>query len=288
VSALGQRLRDWNEERKLRYLGYGAQAWAWLTRRPDWETFTLAELAARRRSDTLFVIGSGPSIRELTPGQWAHVGRHDSFGVNFSFLLDFVPTYHVMEDGKRPWHRALTRQVLAPRRGKLAPSIWFISNRHTRRLIHPRYTPELFPEPARVCEFVMPPRLLLGRDRPFTAADFAESLRYRGTMSLVLHLGRALGYRRFVLLGVDLHTPRHFFEGLPEMRPYLENVSDDQLDDRRPFPLMEVKDGLFRPLDEFLYALNELDFRPHGRELLVGHPGSVLRPRLAGYGEWDA
>ena len=288
LGAVAARLGDWNREWRLRYLGYGAQAWIRLTRPArGWELLDLSEVARRRRSDTLFILGSGPSIRAVTPGQWAHVARHESFGINFSFLLDFVPTYHIMEDGKTAWHRQLTRQVLAPRRGKLAPSVWFISNRHTRRLIHPRYTPELFPEPARVCVFRMPPRLLLERDRAFTAADFERSLRYRATMSVVLHLAVQLGYRRIVLLGVDPQTPHHFFEDLPEMRAYVANVSRDQLDDRLPLPLMTPKVNLFRPLDEYLYGLHELYLRPRGMELSVGNPASVLRPRLPYFAEWD-
>jgi hypothetical protein len=288
VTALRQRFAEWNFERRLRYHGYAAQAWIRLARRRGaYEILPLDDVRRQRRSDTLFILGSGPSIRAVTPGQWAHVSRHDSFGINFSFLLDFVPTYHLMEDGKVPWHRDLLRTVLAPRRGKLAPTVWFISNRHTRRLIHPRYTPELFPEPARVCVFQMPPRLLLDRDRPFVAADFERAIRYRATMSLVLAIARDLGYVRIVLLGVDPQTPRHFFEPLPEMRPYLEHVSRDQLDDTQMLPLMRPKPGLHRRLDEYLYALNELHFRPRGVSLHVGHAESVLAPRLPYYEAWD-
>lgn len=288
LRAAQARLADWDRERRLRYLSYPGQAWVWLTRRPaGYELLSLAEVRERRRSDTLFILGSGPSIRATTPGQWAFVARHDSFGINFSFLLDFVPTYHLLEDGKVRWHRELTKRVLAPRRGKLSPTIWFLTNRHVRRLIHPRYTPALFPEPARVCAFQLPPRLLLDRDRPFTAADFERSVRYRATMSVVLHLALELGYSRMVLLGVDPQTPHHFFEGMAEMGEYVENVSRDQLDDRLPLPLMRPKAGLFRPLDEYLYALHELHLQPRGKALSVGDPGSVLHPRLPYFAEWD-
>jgi hypothetical protein len=288
--SLGERLRDWNAERKLRYLGYAGQLRVLLSgRRPPYEEITLDALRQRRRTDTLFILGSGPSIRAVTPGQWAYVGRHDSFGINFSFLLDFVPTYHLMEDGKVAWHRALTRQVLAPRRGKLAPSVWFISNRHTRRLIHPRYTPELFPEPARVCVFHIgkSDRVLLGGDRPFRAADFARTVRYRGTMSLALDLTLQLGYTRIVLLGIDFQTRRHFFEDMEEMRAYLEHVPAEARAADRPFVMTEPRPGMPRPLDEYLYALDELHCRPRGIELFVGNRACTLAPRLPYFTAWD-
>jgi len=288
LRALTANLADWNRERKLRYLPYWAQARSWITRRSgEYELLTLDEVKERKRSDTLFILGSGPSIREVRPSQWEYVGEHESFGINFSLLLDIVPTYHLMEDGKVAWHRELTKRVLAPRRQRLSSTTWFISNRHTRRLIHPRYTPELFSDPARVCVFQLPKRLLLERDRPFTTGDFEKSIRYRGTMSLALYLTMRLGYKRIVLLGVDLHTPRHFFEDMEEMRAYVENVSRDQLDDRLPFPVMIPKDGTFRPLDEYLYALNELHFSRKGIELYVGNWGNMLCPRIPYFSDWD-
>ena len=281
-------LADWNRERRLRYLPYWAQAWFWITRRSgEYELLSLDEVRERKRSDTLFILGSGPSIRRVRPSQWEYVSQHESFGINFSLLLDIVPTYQLMEDGKVAWHRELTKRVLAPRRRRLSPAIWFISNRHTRRLIHPRYTPELFPDPARVCVFQLPERLLLGRDRPFTAEDFEKSVRYRGTMSLVLYLGMQLGYKRLVLLGVDLHTPRHFFEDMEEMRAYVENVSRDQLDDRLPLAFMIPKAGMLRSLDEYLYALNELHFSRKGIELYVGNRDNMLCPRIPYFSDWD-
>jgi len=279
---------DWKHERRLRYLPYRAQAWAWITRRSgEYELLSLDEVRERKRSDTLFILGSGPSIRRVRAGQWEYVGQHESFGINFSLLLNIVPTYHLMEDGKVAWHRELTKRVLAPRRQRLSPTTWFISNRHTRRLIHPRYTPDLFPDPARVCVFQLPERLLLERDRPFTAEDFAKSIRYRGTMSLVLYLGMQLGYKRIVLLGVDLHTPRHFFEDMEEMREYMENVSRDQLDDRLPLAFMIPKAGMLRPLDEYLYALNELHCSRKGIELYVGNRDNMLCPRIPYFADWD-
>lgn len=288
LRALAARVTDWNRERRRRYLPYWAQAWVWITGGSAiYELLSLEEVREQKRSDTLFILGSGPSIRRVKPSQWEYVGQHGSFGINFSFLLDFVPTYHLMEDGKVPWHRQLTKRVLAPRRQRLSSTIWFISNRHTRRLIHPRYTPELFPAPARVCIFRLPERLLLGRDRPFTAEDLEKSIRYRATMSVVLHLAVQLGYKRVVLLGVDLHTPHHFFEEMEEMRPYVENVERDQLDDRLPLPLMRPKPGLFRPLDEYLYALNELYFSRRGMELYVGNRDNILCPRIPYFEEWD-
>ena len=42
------------------------------------------EIKRFKTSETIFVLGSGPSFNEITSKQWAEIGRHDSFGINFS------------------------------------------------------------------------------------------------------------------------------------------------------------------------------------------------------------
>lgn len=291
LRALHGRMRETLQERQWRYLPYSAQLAARLRSVNGlWEEVPIERLQDRRRSDRLFILGSGPSLARISPEQWTHVGWHDSFGINFSFLLDFVPTYHILEDGKERWLREHMERVLSPRRRALAPSIWFISNRHVRRLIHPRYAPRLFPEPARVCQFRQPRRIILEADRPFRTRDFERSVVYRGTLSVVLHLGLSLGYRQFVLLGVDLHTYSHFFDGMPEMKAYVErdraaNAIRLRQESFNAFPLMVPKAGQFRRFDEYLYAVRELYLRPRGMELFVGNADNMLRPRLPLY-EW--
>ncbi|MEK7269396.1 MAG: hypothetical protein AAB215_00480 [Planctomycetota bacterium] len=283
-------LQAMREAHGSRYLTYRQRlVAAWRNRGLDYEILTFEEVRRRRTSETLFLIGSGPSVLRVSDEQWKYVDRHDSFGINFSFLLEHILTYHIMEDPKPrdAWLRKLLVDVLAPRRERLRDTVWFISDRQPRRGIHPRYTPELFPLRPRVLIYRFPGRLLLDCDRPFRAEDFERSVRYRGTMSVALHFAISLGYRRIVLLGVDLHTPRHFFEGMEEMQAYVRNVSPDQLDDTRPFPVMIPRVGMFRPLDEYLYALNELHFSRKGIELYVGNRDNVLCPRIPYFSDWD-
>jgi hypothetical protein len=264
---------------------------AWRHRGRDWKVITPAEAARRRSSDTIFILGSGPSIAHMSDEQWKHVGRHDSFGINFSFLLDFVPTFHVMEDGKEAWLRRLMAEVLAPRRRRLRDTVWFTSTKQRARGIHPWFAPELFPEHPTVCLYPSPPVIRLEEDRPFRAADFARTAVYRGTMSVVLHLVQQLGYRRIVLLGVDLHTVVHFFHDFPEMRGYAEEA-DRRLRERlgvrtvSAFPSMIAVGNKYRRFDEYLYALHELHLRPRGIELAMGNGSSLVCPRIPAF-RWD-
>lgn len=279
-------------ERGRRYLTWPQRVRAaWRFRGGEWTVIAPGEAARRRASDTIFILGSGPSIARLTDQQWKQVGRHDSFGINFSFLLDFVPTFHVMEDGKDAWLRRLIADVLAPRRRRLRDTVWFLSTKQRARGIHPRTAPELFPEHPTVCVYPSPAVIRLEEDRPFRAADFARTAVYRGTMSVVLHLVQELGYRRIVLLGVDLHTVVHFFDDLPEMRGYAEESNRGLRERLRvknvsAFPSMIAVGNKYRRFDEYLYALDELHLRPRGIELAMGDGASLLCPRIPAF-RWD-
>jgi hypothetical protein len=280
-------------ERRRRYLTWPQRVRAaWRNRGGEWTVIGLEEAARRRSSDTLFILGSGPSIARVSDEQWKQVSRHDSFGINFSFLLDFVPTFHVVEDGKQPWLRRLVADVLAPRRRRLRDTVWFVSRKQPRRGIHPRTAPELFPEHPTVCVYASPPVIRLEEDRPFRAADFERTVVYRGTMSVALHLALRMGYRRLVLLGVDLHTVAHFFDDMPEMRDYTERHRRGLrerlgVSNLSAFPSMIAVGNKYRPFDEYLYALHELHLRPRGIELVMGDAGSVVCPRIPAFAWHD-
>lgn len=49
-----------------------------------------AELRARRRSDTVFVFGSGASLNTLSTEDWADIACHDTFGFNWFVHERFV------------------------------------------------------------------------------------------------------------------------------------------------------------------------------------------------------
>ena len=74
--------------------------------------------AERKTSDTLFVVGSGPSVNDLSEVQWRHIGEHDSFGLNFAFLTRRPMTYFISVMNRVP-SRLFSKRFL----GKLARHI---------------------------------------------------------------------------------------------------------------------------------------------------------------------
>jgi hypothetical protein len=283
LKSLYREFRFFIRSQRLRYLPYHKIFFIWVkNRKLNYKIIALDEAKEHKKSDTIFILGSGPSIKELTKEQWQHISKHDSFGINFSFLLDFVPTFHSMEDGQTKWMRGFIEERISPYRKKFSNTVWFISNRHLSRFIHPRLTPEFFPENPICCVYKFPKSIELSEDRPFIREDFTKnSIIYRGSLSVVLYLADLIGYKNIVLLGIDLHTPEHFFYDMPEMEEYVK--IQKAIHDKDKFQYMIPKPNKSRPFDEYLYALINFYFKPQNINLYIGHKENLLSEGLRLY-----
>lgn len=230
--------------------------------------------------DTIFVLGSGPSILDITDNDWWEIAKHASFAINYSFILEHRPTYVSLEDPKIRWHRNFMVKMLDSHqiRGKFKGTTFMLSDRSVDRFIHPRITPEFFPCKPSCGFYKFPTPIWLEKDRPFTDEDFQKSIIYRGSLSTVLHIIRELGYKKIVLLGVDLDRSDYFFSNYPEMKPYV-----DRLSRTGKYPSMTPKKGKYRTMEEYLYALNDF-LKKEGRELFV-QKGSILYPKIRSWEE---
>lgn len=237
--------------------------------------------AERKTSDTIFVLGSGPSISDLSEEQWSHIGSHDSFGINLSFLTMRNPTYHLLSY-ERHATPSLRAAFVPEAREACREALWFLPSKCLFRLAHPRVIPELFPPRPQIAVFDLPPVIRLGGDRPFRADDFKNTLSYRGTIGVALELVRQMKYRKIVLIGVDLHTYEHFFEDFKPLAPWRKSYKEKKGSDGR-FESMVIRPGKERTGEEYFHALHELYCRHNGVELFVADPKSILTPRIPVY-----
>jgi hypothetical protein len=194
-----------------------------ITHDPTW-----IDLSPWKKSDTVYILGSGYSINSYSEADWNQIRRADSIGFNFWLYHDHVPTYYVDEVGYRKY-RALNEGVLFELQ-KL-------------RLASYRNTPVLLKEistlPTRGAEYIESyPFLSL----PHFCTPFTRTVKGRSTTSLAWHLRAIsvmggfdaqpriwymlnhrnsifslcvlsiiLGYRKIVLCGIDLNSPYYFF-----------------------------------------------------------------------------
>jgi hypothetical protein len=251
-----------------------------------YSTVSLEEIGTDiKKSDTIFVIGGSESINEITDGEWRIIEENDSIGMNWWPVHPFAPTYYYTNYPRNPLYLKKYREVLSLHlKKKYQDSVFFISgNRAVRRGIHPRIVPDLFPDNA-ACYFykLSSPIQFDPQNEFFTPKMFKKTLFYRGGLSLILDFAVKLGYTKIVLMGIDLKNSVHFYDNYPEMQWQFETGYSMNIETKSKIPhgTMSTKGNSKVSMNEYLYAVNDMFFKPNGVELFVGSDRSTLADRI--------
>lgn len=187
------------------------------------ETFG-AGFRVHKTSETLVVLGSGPSINELTEGDFARIRDLDSIGFNYWPVHPFVPRFYMFQmpptggDGLV----ALLRDRAAEYRD--VPIILRGSElgREPARLAtvvcdifatHPLYYMNEFPIHSKCSVDIEELITFVENLGFFSFGKFAEyTVKWRGTLGLILSMGYQMGYNRIILCGIDMNNNGHFYD----------------------------------------------------------------------------
>lgn len=190
-----------------------------------------SNLREKKGSDTLFVLGSGTSINNISTDKWNEISKYDSIGINKWPVHDHVPTYLVFE---LPWAEdmeyvkdyvdmlnkkgSLYKDVV-----KIKKGFSFSSLKHIKPQIIPNWiTKDLVlacdsgfnnvvdwntdaSENAKLLEY-------LEQNGIFDEGYLGVQYKKRGTVSFVVGLAVILGYDNIVLCGVDMNNSKYFFD----------------------------------------------------------------------------
>ncbi len=168
----------------------------------------------RRKSDRVFIFGSGFSINEIAGSEWAHFRRDDTMGFSGSIYMDRIPLDFLLlrawtetTRGSLAWqkdtnevlkviscNRYLDNTVFALQSGLTAV--------FTNRLIGKRLW---LRDRATFC-------FLSDKISRFPHTRLEDGLVHgKSTLCSAISLAVALGYKKIVLVGVDLYDSRYFW-----------------------------------------------------------------------------
>lgn len=183
--------------------------------------------ALRKTSDTLFILGSGPSINDLSSRDLDTIGNHDSIGFNWWMVHDFVPDFYLFQfppnretniaelvtDRRKDYRGVpflLRSSLLAPHEEKCLPILESIFDRDSLFFMN------VFPihskceiEPSSLLEFTANLGLFRHNDIP------QYFVKWRVSLGLIVSFGYAMGYSKIVLCGIDMNdvtAGQHFFD----------------------------------------------------------------------------
>jgi hypothetical protein len=172
-------------------------------------------LAARRRSDTVFVFGSGYSLNDLSPADWQHFARHDVFGFSGFVYQRWIPTgFHLVRGwdegtaGLQRWRTSAAQYARRLRENPYFASTAFIlQGDYSAIFANTLLTYRLLPRGAAVCRYRTARRL----DDRLSERWSAGVTHGPGTLADTINVAYLLGWRRIVLVGVDMYDSRYFW-----------------------------------------------------------------------------
>lgn len=281
-----------------------ARVWlAKLERAGSGRRLTELSIGQHRRSDTVFVFGTGASLNNYPAEYWEVIRKHDSIGMNFFMLHEHVPTFHVMEDVGGIRTQILTERYL--RRGDYAATPLILKTQLTN-LSADRVSSRLenmaqLPDEIRARAYLSLDLLAAGKTISGMEAAYRLTSRLglwkpkdkflmltkrRGSVSYVINLAARAGYRRIVLCGVDLNHTEFFYDS---RRTELEARGLPVPENDENGRVHSTNDPTNHPITihSVLLAIKEHVLDPAGIELSVGSVTSALYPDLPCF-DWDS
>lgn len=199
-------------------------AWKYRRSRGKYNFLTEDRLKASRKSDTVFIFGSGSSINDISAWEWKHFESCDTLSFNWFVHQNFIRIdYHLIREVcsndlvASVWKKQLNEYAGLIRNNSHYRNTRFIVQAdptalNTFRLVNGRMLPseaELFEFKTRSKSLYEPP-----------SESFYKGL-VHGPSSLFdcINFAFLMGWEKIVLVGVDLYDRRYFWLGEGQLRP---------------------------------------------------------------------
>lgn len=249
------------------------------------------KIKSYKKSDTLFILGSGPSINAISDEQWSHISKHDSIGFNTWFVHDFVPSLYVFQKGEGD--RLL--KILESKKDeyKEVPIILrgndLAAGKIDAKLIENSILRQM--KIFFLKEYFIHPNCQIN---PMDLFDYAKSigvlnfntitpfiLKNKVSIGLILSLAYEMGYKKIVLCGTDMKDASHFWD-------YPPNDILKQKYDIVPFGKDDINDWTNNEIYSTTIPDNIVAFsnwvnKEAGVEVFIANENTLLYPSLKLY-----
>lgn len=247
-----------------------------------------------KKSDTLFVLGSGESINKLELDAWDVIKKNDTVGFNYWLIHDFVPTYYVFEP-IRNQERAimlLRNMSLRAKDYKETPIIMKDAIDSTRfvnlelipnKLIKNFYISADISIPGNSEESIVKSLNYCNLLGFFAKTDRIQLiLKKRASLSYMILFGLIAGYKEIVLCGVDLNNTNYFYESNKDYYQRKGLTISHSVQTGTIHKTIDPDYGILT-IDKVIYILNDELLKPRGINLYIASKSSALYPRLPIY-----
>lgn len=179
--------------------------------RRHYRELTEPELIATRKSDTVFIYGSGASLNEITSAEWAHMSAHDTFGFTAFIYQKWIRVgYHLIRggiEGSLVW-RAYAEDFCATLNANpnFNDTVLILQGEYFAMFANQILGYKMIRPDTRIFRY----RTARGDGPP--TRSFAGGIRHdAGTLCDAVNVAACMGWKQIVLAGVDLYDSRYFW-----------------------------------------------------------------------------
>lgn len=251
------------------------------------------ELAAKaKKTEVLFVLGSGSSINRLSQKNWDYIRLHDSFGFNHWVCHEFVPDFYMFEV---PRDRA-TKNILIHN----LQCVWeeYSAIPKILKPLSPYRPPEIDGLPAFLVEdLIYCHTISVGGENKEAYRKNLEAIEVfckregmgfpsvkhqaRASLDQIINFGLGAGYEKIVLCGVDLNSISYFYEEeSPRIRA--DVIKPSMNPHGEVHRTMDPAVGSLT-IDQVIEVQNNFLARERGASIHVAFRSSALYPMLPSF-----
>ncbi|MFB9051982.1 hypothetical protein ACFFVB_02710 [Formosa undariae] len=199
----------------------------------------------KKKSDTVFILGSGESINDLTNEDWKEIEENNIIGLNYSFVHPIIPDYHLMEMipltemqdffCEQTQKRYKDVDMFFQYKHVIKSKFNLKKYNHKERLyVHtPHLLPTIYPE---VLEAYF--EHLFSKNN----LKLNDLVHHNSHIGCAVMFAQALGYKKIVMLGIDLNNGDYFTDSKIKTSVYGHTDSYDKINKLRTLHFNNVKE----------------------------------------------
>ncbi len=200
---------------------------------------SVVDLKNLKSSDTLYILGCGASIKNLTESDWALINRNDSLALNLWYKSTFVPNFWMWEP---PRDKKVRDDEFSGMQKLLNDKSCYTILKNWQNLYSYYSTGEAKELVRKFDSVVMMRRSHIYNPNQMsqlrTYIKSAHFHFYRGSLFLAIIIARLMGYKNVILCGVDL-SGGYFYDSGTSSANNVHNTAVEKNG-------ISMKDALFR------------------------------------------
>ena len=241
-----------------------------------------------KKSDKIFILGSGPSINLLNNSFFDYVKTCDSIGFNYWLCHDFVPTYFMFQ--LPPDNYKAMLELFSDRSDAYSNVPFIIRGSSFAKgnidFSDKRLSSLSSRNPYFLNEFSISSRcnidinMLIDYAYVLGFLEFGKIGRlipkWRGTLGLLITLSYLMGYKEIVLCGMDMYNNKHFWDD----KSYSHIQDKYAIPDDANIKSMTDTRVSTNTVPQYVYALANWMNAKSNVKITLAHSQSVLYPNI--------